>query len=114
MTTRIIEDHALSAASMANNRNLKVIRYGNRTSGRKVYIQAGLHADEAPGFLVMHHLIEWLDTADQNDAITGEIVLVPVANPIGADQWRDEQLQGRFDFFNGVNFKRPHFPVWNT
>ena len=80
MITRRFEDHPLPAASMGNKRSVKVIRYGNRAGGGKIYIQAGLHADEPPGLVVMHHLIEWLDGADQKGVITGEIVLVPVWN----------------------------------
>ncbi len=91
---------------MGNTRTLTIHRYGDRSTPLKAYLQAGLHADEAPGFLVMHHLVERLDRADAEDAITGDIVLVPVANPIGVSQWRDDWLQGRFDFWNGVNFNR--------
>ena len=108
--TKTIERHRLPASSMGNARTLKVIRYGDRSSGRKAYIQTGLHADEPPGYLVMHHLIDLLDQADASSKITGEIVLVPVANPIGVAQWRDDTLLGRFDAYNGVNFNRRH---WN-
>ncbi|MBT8369333.1 MAG: succinylglutamate desuccinylase/aspartoacylase family protein, partial [Deltaproteobacteria bacterium] len=98
----------LPAASLGNSRTLTVIRYGDSASGSKAYIQAGLHADEVPGFLVMHHLIDKLDQADAADKIKGQIFLVPVANPIGVSQWRDETLQGRFDFYSNINFNRQH------
>ena len=96
MTTRSVETIPLPAANMGNRRTLTVIRYGRCSNGKKAYLQAGLHADEAPGFLVMHHLQQLLDQADAGDAIGGEIVLVPVANPIGVGQWRDDHLHGRF------------------
>lgn len=88
-----IETIDLPVASPGTHRSLNIIRYGTPGKGGKVYIQAGLHADEAPGFLVAHHLEQLLDSARVN----GEIILVPVANPIGLGQWRDETLQGRFD-----------------
>ena len=109
--TKKINKHILPAASMGNERILTVIRYGAQTAGKKAYIQAGLHADEAPGFVVMHHLINMLDQADATNKIEGQIILVPVANPIGVSQWRDETLQGRFDFFNSINFNRRHLDM---
>ena len=111
MTTRSEEFHTFPASILANQRGIKIIRYGNRDGGKKAYIQAGLHANEAPGFLVMHYLVDRLDAADSNNLINGEIVIVPLANPIGIDQWRDEKLQGRFDFFNGINFNRQFLDI---
>jgi len=111
MTTKTIEKQILPAFSMGNQRELTVIRYGSGSTAKKVYIQAGLHADEAPGYLVMHHLINLLDAADAAGTIPGEILLVPVANPIGAGQWRDEVLRGRFDFFDNMNFNRNHLDI---
>jgi predicted deacylase len=109
--TKRISKHILPASSMGNERTLTEIRYGAQNTGKKAYIQAGLHADEAPGFVVVHHLINLLDRADAANNIEGQIILVPVANPIGVSQWRDETLQGRFDFFNSINFNRRHLDV---
>ncbi len=106
LPTKLIEEIEIPSASLGNNRKLKVIRYGKKNSGKKAYIQAGLHADEPPGFVLMHYLIKLLDEADKAQKITGEIVLVPVANPIGISQWQDGRVQGRFEFFNGINFNR--------
>ncbi len=96
---------------MGNERTLTIIRYGSGSAGKKAYVQAGLHADEAPGYLVMHHLINLLDAADAVGTIPGEILLIPVANPIGAGQWRDEVLRGRFDYFDNTNFNRKHIDI---
>jgi uncharacterized protein len=109
MSSHTVESLTLPGASMGNTRTLTIHRYGDRSHPAKAYLQAGLHADEAPGFLVMHHLLERLDQADARGAIAGEILLVPMANPIGVGQWRDDWLQGRFDFWNGINFNR-RFP----
>jgi len=106
MPTRRDIEWTLPAARMGNARQLKIVRYGQTLRGRKAYLQAGLHADEAPGYLVMHHLLEALDRLDGENALLGEILLVPVANPIGVSQWRDDWLQGRFDFTDGINFNR--------
>jgi hypothetical protein len=111
MSTKSIKQYSLPAASLGNARTLKAIHYGDQTAGRKAYVQAGLHADEAPGFVVMHHLIDLFDRADAENKIESHIVLVPVANPIGVSQWRDEALHGRFDFFNNINFNRRHLDI---
>ena len=111
MSTKTIEKQILPVSSMGNERTLTIIRYGSGSAGKKAYLQAGLHADEAPGYLVMHHLINLLDEADAAGTIPGEILLIPVANPIGAGQWRDEVLRGRFDYFDNTNFNRKHLDI---
>ena len=111
MGTKSTIHYTLPVTSLGNTRSLAAIHYGDQTAGDKAYIQAGLHADEAPGFVVMHHLINLLDQADTENKIDGRIILVPVANPIGLSQWRDEALRGRFDFFNNVNFNRQHLDL---
>ena len=111
MNTKTIEKHNLLETSLGNARTVTVIRYGDQAAKPKAYIQAGLHADEAPGFLVMHHLINQLDRADSSNRITGEIVLVPVANPIGVSQWQSDTLLGRQDLSNGINFNRKHMDL---
>ncbi|MCP4690182.1 MAG: succinylglutamate desuccinylase/aspartoacylase family protein, partial [Desulfobacterales bacterium] len=108
MKTKTIEKHTLPCSSPGHGRFINVIRYGDKTAGKKAYLQAGLHADEPPGFVVMHHLIDLLDKADRSDKIKGEILLTPVANPIGLSQWTEDGPRGRFDLFNGINFNRRH------
>ena len=93
MGTKAIKQINLPVSSLANARTLKVIHYGDPKTDCKAYIQAGLHADEAPGFVVMHHLINLFDETDAADKIDGHLVLVPVANPIGIGQWRVQNLQ---------------------
>jgi len=106
-----VEKKPLPQASPGTQRVLDVISYGKPGARPKAYLQAGLHADEAPGYLVLHHLIELLDKADADDRISGEIILVPAANPIGLSQWWNEMLQGRFDLSNSINFNRQHHDV---
>jgi len=110
MTTKTTESIELPQSSMANKKTLTVVRYGEG-SNKKAYLQAGLHADEPPGLLVMHHLINQLDRLDADDRIPGQIVLVPVANPVGISQWRDTTLAGRTDFNTGINFNRNHLDL---
>jgi predicted deacylase len=98
--------HALPPASAGTARQLRSLHYGAAASGRKVYIQASLHADEVPAMLVARHLQQQLAALEARGLISGEIVLVPMANPIGLAQDLQGSLLGRFDLSTGINFNR--------
>ena len=72
-------------------------------------IQASLHAEELPGMLAAYHLRPLLEAADAAGLIQGEVVLVPVANPIGLSQRLDHKPMGRFELDTSENFNR-HYP----
>ena len=63
----------------------------------------GFFAGIFPGMLVLHHLRALLDQAAEEGRIVGEIVIVPVANPIGMTQRISGTVTGRLDFNNGKN-----------
>ncbi|MEZ5647867.1 MAG: M14 family metallopeptidase [Alphaproteobacteria bacterium] len=109
--TKSISFLNLPDASPGTHRAVTVHRYGRAGARPKVYIQAGLHADEYPPMLVAHHLMGLLDKADERDAIRGEIILIPTANPIGLGQFVNGRHSGRFDLDGSGNFNRnwPHF-----
>jgi predicted deacylase len=104
-----VDTISLSPGPMGGNRTLTVYRYGEKGARPRVYIQGGLHADEAPGVLVGFALREQLARLEAEGAIRGEILLVPVANPIGLDQGIVGGSFGRFEATTGQNFNR-HFP----
>lgn len=85
---------------------LTVLRFGTPGARPKVYLQAGLHADELPGMLVLRDLAARLEEAAARGEILGEIVIVPVCNPIGLSQLRNDVLQGRIDEATGENYNR--------
>lgn len=101
-----IQVHELPAASAGTQRRLRSLHFGAGRSGRKAYLQAALHADEVPPMLVAQHLIEPLQALERNGAIAGEIVLVPMANPIGLSQELQGSAFGRHDLASGLNFNR--------
>ncbi len=98
--------HTLTTASAGTSRQLRSLHFGRAESGRKAYIQASLHADEVPPMLVAQALRERLLVLEAADLIAGEIVLVPMANPIGLSQEMQGVLCGRFDMATGINFNR--------
>lgn len=89
-------------------KQVTLFRYGQAHVGPKAYLQAGLHADEFPGMLTLKYLRDLLDTAASRQKIKGEIVIIPQANPIGLQQWKDGFLLGRFDHQTGTNFNRDY------
>jgi len=100
--------HPLISPAPGTQRELVSLHYG-QSGGQKAYIQASLHGDELPGMLVAHHLRRQLDALDAVGQITGEIVLVPMANPIGLSQFLLHAHLGRFELMSGENFNR-HYP----
>lgn len=107
-----IQTHALLSPAPGTQRELVSLHYGKsskETGGAKAYIQASLHADELPGMLVAHHLRNKLDALEAAGRISGEIILVPMANPIGLSQFLLHGHQGRFETTSGENFNR-HYP----
>lgn len=73
---------------------------------RKAYIQAALHADEVPAMLVAQSLRTRLHLLEQQGRVSGEVVLVPAANPLGLAQVINERPFGRFDLATGINYNR--------
>ena len=103
---RTTSEQLLFSAAPGLSRSLRVIRYGDPEARPKAYIHAALHADEAPGLLVCHHLLELLDAADAKGEISGQVVVVPYANPIGLGQHINGDHLGRFELASGANFNR--------
>lgn len=101
-----VEIKRLKPSSPGTSRHLKILRYGTPGATPKAYLQASLHADELPAMMAAHHLTTLLDTAEAAGQILGEIVLVPVANPIGLAQIIDGTHLGRYDLASGENFNR--------
>jgi predicted deacylase len=101
-----IERISLGSMSPGTERHLLVHRYGKSGARPKAYLQASIHADEIPAMMAAHHLIRLLDAAEKRGEITGEIVVVPVANPIGLAQNVAGTHIGRSEVRGGGNFNR--------
>jgi predicted deacylase len=102
-------DHALPGQSLGHQTIVSSFHFGVAGTGPKAYIQASLHAEEIPAMLVAHHLRGLLEDAEQQGRLRGQVVLVPVANPIGLAQRVDHKAMGRFDLDSSENFNR-HYP----
>jgi predicted deacylase len=120
MASHSVDTIELKSFSLGNSRSLAVHRFqpaaphssGENNSLRKVYIQAALHADELAGTLVSARLIELLSSPHVQ--LSSEIVIVPVANPIGLSQELLGYPVGRFSLSTGSNFNRSLPFVYDT
>ncbi len=104
--THRVDSIQLPHSTLGTHRRVLTHHFGQAGARPKAYFQASLHADEWPGMLVAEHLIRRLQAADQQDAIVGEVVVVPVANPIGLSQHVSGRFLGRYDLLDGGNFNR--------
>lgn len=97
---------SLVGDSPGKTTELTYFRIGPDSSEKKVYLQAALHADEQPGILVLHHLIELLKNADEAGELNAQFVLFPMVNPLGMGDIEFGQHQGRYDRDTGINHNR--------
>ena len=102
-------DHLLPGQSLGHHTTVSSFHFGPAGGTPKAYVQASLHAEEIPAMLVAHHLRDLLEQAEQQGQLRGQVVLVPVANPIGLAQRVDHNPMGRFDLDSSENFNR-HYP----
>lgn len=81
-------------------------RFEGRGPGPKVHLQAGVHADEIAGMLVLHLLMQRLALAESQGRLKGSVTVVPQANPLGIGQFRQGRILGRYHDGTGQNFNR--------
>ncbi|RZA35937.1 MAG: succinylglutamate desuccinylase/aspartoacylase family protein [Lysobacteraceae bacterium] len=103
--------HPIAVDENVATAHLTSFHYGGKDGGKKVYIQAAVHADEVPAMLVAHFLRQELERLDGEGRIKGEIILVPAANPLGLSQVVHGAPFGRYDLKTGTNFNRAYMHV---
>jgi predicted deacylase len=81
-------------------------RFEGDGSGPVVHLQAGVHADEIAGMLVLHLLMQRLHIAESEGRLKSQVTVVPQANPLGIGQFRQGRILGRFHDATGHNFNR--------
>ena len=98
--------HDLLSPVPGTARQIHSFHYGPENGACKIYIQSSLHADELPGMLVSWYLKQRLAELENAGQLLGEIVVVPVANPIGLEQVLMDIPLGRYELESGQNFNR--------
>ncbi|SIT45267.1 Succinylglutamate desuccinylase/aspartoacylase [Paraburkholderia ribeironis] len=105
-----IKTHPLISPTLGTERHLTSFHYGP-TGGQKIYIQASLHADELPGMLVAWRLRKHFASLEAAGKLRGEVIVVPVANPIGLNQRVLGSHIGRFEGNTAQNFNRNFYDL---
>ena len=100
--------HPITPPDSGAGYHLTSCHFGAPGTGKKVYIQAALHADEVPGMLLAQCLRTELAALEAQGKLRGEIILVPAANPLGLAQAIHGAPFGRFDLSTGINFNRAY------
>lgn len=100
-----IRHQPLIPPAVGTAREITSFHYGPG-GGQKAYVQSSVHADELPAMLVAWTLRRRLAELEAAGRIRGEVVVVPVANPIGLNQHQFGHLYGRFDTNSAQNFNR--------
>ncbi|MFT5220781.1 MAG: putative deacylase [Planctomycetota bacterium] len=85
---------------------LTYFRIGPADATKKVYLQGAMHADEQPGILILHHLLELLMAADGRGELNAQFVVFPMVNPLGMGDIEFGRHQGRYNRSSGVNHNR--------
>ena len=96
----------LSGDTPGRSTEFSYFRIGPKDATKKVYLQAALHADEQPGILILHHLLQLLRTADAAGELSARFVVFPMVNPLGMGDIEFGQHQGRYNRGTGVNHNR--------
>ena len=99
-------DIDLMPGSLGTARRLRVHCFGTSGAVPKVYVQASLHADETPAMPAAHYMMRRLREADARREVCGEVVVVPVANPVGLSQRMLNLHVGRGDLGGSGNYNR--------
>jgi hypothetical protein len=97
---------SLAGDTPGRSTELTWFRVGPQDARNKVYLHAALHADEQPGILVLHHLLQLLRTADDAGKLQARFVVFPMVNPLGMGDIEFGRHQGRYNRASGVNHNR--------
>ena len=81
-------------------------RFGGAGETPKIFLQAGTHADEQPGMLVLHHLLDLLEAAESEGRLKAQFVVFPMVNPVGMAHIEFHAHRGRYHPLNGRNYNR--------
>lgn len=102
----IRETHHIPADTAGTSHELTILRFKPDQPTAKIYLQAALHADEQPGMLVLHHLIQMLTDAEKENRLQAEFVVLPMVNPLGMAHLAFGKHRGRYHPLNGLNYNR--------
>jgi len=101
----LVREHFADDGSGARH-ELVSYHLGPASGAPLIHLQAALHADEQPGTMVLHHLLDLLERAETSGLIRARFSVFPSVNPIGLGTRILTSHIGRYDLASGVNHNR--------
>jgi len=86
--------------------SVPVYQCGPEDGAPQIYLQAAMHADEHPGTMVLHHLLDLLEAADTKGLLKARFTILPIVNPLGLAHLSFHTHRGRYHPVLGLNYNR--------
>lgn len=100
---KLLSSKSIGTAPGGNPISINSYEYSNGVSGPTLYLQGGVHGGEVT-IWILKQLINKL----QSHEIKGNILFVPIANPIAWNQRTYFSTNGKFDFYMGKDWNRSY------
>lgn len=101
-----IEQKNLGTLTSGAKLELQIFKFkGHDDNAPSTYIQSTIHGSEVQGYYVSLILIEYF----AENQPTGNVTIVPIANPYGVDCKVGDYTLGKFDLNTGNNWNRKYF-----
>jgi predicted deacylase len=101
-----LHSHTLQGDTPGSATELYWYTAGPENAGKRIHLQAALHADEQPGTMALHHLLPMLRDADAAGQLHARFTIFPSVNPLGLANRSLRHHIGRYDVETGVNYNR--------
>ena len=86
--------------------SVPVYQCGPEDGAPQIYLQAAMHADEHPGTMVLHHLLDLLEAAETKGLLKARFTILPIVNPLGLAHLSFHTHRGRYHPVLGLNYNR--------
>ena len=86
--------------------SVPVYQCGPEDGAPQIYLQAAMHADEHPGTMVLHHLLDMLEAAEAKGLLKARFTILPIVNPLGLAHLSFHTHRGRYHPVLGLNYNR--------
>ena len=86
--------------------SVPVYQCGPEEGTPQIYLQAAMHADEHPGTMVLHHLLDLLEAAETKGLLKARFTILPIVNPLGLAHLSFHTHRGRYHPVLGLNYNR--------
>ena len=100
------ESYSFSGDTPSSSFSVPVYQCGPTDNVPHIYLQAAMHADEHPGTMVLHHLLDKLEAAEKAGYLRARFTILPIVNPLGLAHLSFHTHRGRYHPVQGLNYNR--------